>query len=33
MFHGFDERISVRNYAQLVGFFRLFHARSSTRQK
>ena len=29
MFHGRNERIGVRNYAQLIGFFRAFHVRQA----
>ena len=31
MFHGNDERIGVRNYAQTVAFYRAFHVRCMRR--
>ena len=31
MFHGFNERITVRNHAQCVAFFRAFHLKQSAR--
>ena len=31
MFHGHNERISVRNHAQCVAFFRAFHLKQSAR--